>query len=89
VSFSMPASGSNCTDSSGQNCGDAYRAQYMVKSERVLYALTRVSATTAAIARKATLGSSKFLAKPLRCITGSPECLSSFEMMAAISCEGG
>jgi hypothetical protein len=59
------------------------------KSEQVLYALTTVSSTTAAIARKATLGSSKFLAKPLRCITGSPECLSSFEMMAAISCEGG
>jgi hypothetical protein len=61
----------------------------MVKSERALYALTPVSATTAAIARKATLGSSKLLAKVLRFITSSPECLCSFEMMAGISCEGG
>jgi hypothetical protein len=48
------------------------------------FLLTPVSSTTAAIARKATLGWSKVLPKVLRCITSSPECLSSFEMMASI-----
>ena len=33
VSFSMPASGSNCAGTSEQSCSDVYRAQYMVRSE--------------------------------------------------------
>jgi hypothetical protein len=43
VSFSMPLSGSNCAVSSERSCSDVYRAQYMVKSEGILYALTPVN----------------------------------------------
>jgi hypothetical protein len=63
VSFSMPASGDNCADSSGQACSDVYQAQYMVKSEGILYALTPVSSAKNSIAQKATLGWSKALSK--------------------------
>jgi hypothetical protein len=47
VSFSMPASGSNCAVSSKQSCSDVHRTQYMVKSEGILYALTPVNITGA------------------------------------------
>ena len=63
VSFSMPASGDKCADSSGQACSDVYQAQYMVKSEGILYALTPVSSAKNSIAQKATLGWSKTLSK--------------------------
>jgi hypothetical protein len=59
VSFSMPSSGSNCADSSEQNCSDVHRAQYMIKSEGILYALTPVNSATGNIAERATLGWSK------------------------------
>ncbi len=59
VSFSMPSSGSNCADSSEQNCSDVNRAQYMIKSEGILYALTPVNSATGNIAERATLGWSK------------------------------
>jgi hypothetical protein len=61
VSFSMPASGDNCADSSGQACRDVYQTQYMVKSEGILYALTPVSSAKNSIAQKASLGWSKAL----------------------------
>ena len=59
VSFSMPASGSNCAISSDQSCSDINGAQYMVKSEGILYALTPVNGATSSIAERATLGWSK------------------------------
>jgi hypothetical protein len=63
LSFSMPASGSNCAVSSQQSCSDVYRAQYMVKSEGILYALTPVNSATGSIAERATLGWSKAFSK--------------------------
>jgi hypothetical protein len=63
VSFSMPASGDNCADSSEQSCSDDNRAQYVVKSEGIIYALTPVSSAKNSIAQKATLGWSKALSK--------------------------
>jgi hypothetical protein len=63
VSFSMPASEDNCADSSEQSCNDGNRAQYMVKSEGIIYALTPVSSAKNSIAQKATLGWSKALSK--------------------------
>ena len=63
VSFSMTASGSNCGVSSEQSCSDVYRAQYMVKSEGILYALTPVNSTTGSVAQTATLGWSKAFSK--------------------------
>jgi hypothetical protein len=63
VSFSMPAFGENCANSSGQACSDDYQAQYMVESEGILYALTPVSSAKNSIAQKATLGGSKALRK--------------------------
>jgi hypothetical protein len=63
VSFSMPASESNCAGSSEQACSDLNRAQYMVKSEGIIYALTPVGSATGSIAEIATLGWSKALSK--------------------------
>ena len=63
VSFSMPASGNHCADSSEQSCSDVNRAQYVVKSEGILYALTPVSSAKNSIAQKATLGWSKGLSR--------------------------
>jgi hypothetical protein len=63
VSFSLPASGDKCPDSSEQSRSDVYRAQYMVESEGILYALTPVSSAKNSIAQKATLGWSKALGK--------------------------
>src|ERR1700692_1726358 len=63
VSFSIPASGDKCADSSEQPCNDVYQAQYMVESEGILYALTPVSSAKNSIAQKATLGWSKALSK--------------------------
>jgi hypothetical protein len=63
VSFSMPSSGSNCADSSEHTCSDVHRAQYIVKSEGILYALTPVNSATGSIAERATLGWSKAFGK--------------------------
>jgi hypothetical protein len=63
VSFSMPASGSDCAVGSEQGCSDVHRAQYMVKSEGILYALTPVNSATGSIAERATLGWSKAFSK--------------------------
>jgi hypothetical protein len=63
VSFSMPAFGDNCAHSSEQSCSDGNRAQYVVESEGILYALTPVSSATDSIAQRATLGWSKALSK--------------------------
>jgi hypothetical protein len=63
VSSSMPASGDNCGNSSGQPCSDVYQAQYMVESEGILYALTPVSSATDSITQRATLGWSKAVSK--------------------------
>jgi hypothetical protein len=58
VSFPMQASGSNCRNSE-QTCSDDYQAQYMVKSEGILYALTPASAANGSIFQRAILGWSK------------------------------
>ena len=63
VSFSLPASADNCADSSQRSCSDVNRAQYLVKSEGILYALTPVSSASDSIAQRATLGWSKALSK--------------------------
>jgi hypothetical protein len=58
---SLPAQGSGSNDNTGsseQFLGD-YQAQYMVKSEGILYALTPVSIATGSIAERATLGWSR------------------------------
>ena len=58
VSFPMRASGSTCRNSE-QICSDDYQAQYMVKSEGILYALTPASAANGSIVQRALLGWSK------------------------------
>jgi hypothetical protein len=63
VSFSMPAFGDDCANRSGRTCSDVYKAQYMVESEGILYALTPVSSATDSITQRATLGWSKALSK--------------------------
>jgi hypothetical protein len=63
VSFSMPAFGDDCANSSGRTCSDVYQAQYMVESEGILYALTPVSSATDSITQRATLGWGKALSK--------------------------
>jgi hypothetical protein len=63
VSFSMPAFGDDCANSSGRACSDVYQAQYMVESEGILYALTPVSSATDSITQRATLGWSKAVSK--------------------------
>ena len=63
VSFSMPASGTNCAGSAEQACSDVHRVQYMVKSEGILYSLTPVGSATGSIAERATLGWSKAFSK--------------------------
>jgi hypothetical protein len=63
VSFSLPAGESNCPGGSEQTCSDVYRAQYMVKSEGILYALTPVSSATGSITERATLGWSEAFSK--------------------------
>jgi hypothetical protein len=68
----MPASKSNCAGSSEQICCDINRAQYMVKSEGILYALTPVNSATGSIAERATLGWSKALSiVPGLCMSAS------------------
>jgi hypothetical protein len=56
VSFPMPTSGSNCPGNSEQICSDDYQAQYMVKSEGILYALTPATTATGNFAERALLG---------------------------------
>jgi hypothetical protein len=52
VSFSMPASESKSASSPEQTCSDANRAQYIVKSKGILYAVTPVSSATGRHCRK-------------------------------------
>jgi len=60
VSFPMQSSGSSCPGASEQICNDDYQAEYMVKSEGILYALTPASAETGdSLAEKAILGWSR------------------------------
>jgi hypothetical protein len=63
VSFSMPASERRCAGSSEQTCSDVNRAQYIVRSEGILYAVTPVSSATGSIAEIATLGWGKAFGK--------------------------
>jgi hypothetical protein len=63
VSLSIPASGKYCARSSEGTCSDVKPAQYIVKSEGVLYALTPVSSATGSIAERATLVWSKSFGK--------------------------
>ena len=63
VSFSMPASVSTCAGSSEHTCRDVNRAQYLVKSEGILYSLTPVSIASGVIVERATLGWSGTLSK--------------------------
>ncbi len=61
VSFDLQSSGSNCTLISESTCSDAYRAQYIVKSEGVVYLLTPVATVRGSIVERATLGWGKAL----------------------------
>jgi hypothetical protein len=63
VALSTQASGSSCNASSEKTCSDDYQAQYMVKSEGILYALTPVSAANGSIAERAVLSWSKAFSK--------------------------
>jgi hypothetical protein len=58
VSFPTQSSGSSCPGSSQRICND-YQAEYMVKSEGILYALTPASAATGSFAERAMLGWSR------------------------------
>jgi len=49
----------NGPGSSEQICNDDYQAQYMVKSEGILYALTPAGAATGSLAERAMLGWSR------------------------------
>jgi hypothetical protein len=62
VSLPVQASGTNYTGIS-ERTRDDYQAEYMVKSEGILYVLTPASNTTASIAERATLGWSKAFSK--------------------------
>ncbi len=59
VSFPAQASGSNCPGSAEQICVDDYQAQYMVKSEGILYALTPAGTETGNFAERVMLGWSR------------------------------
>jgi hypothetical protein len=61
VSFPSQASGSNCPRSVEQMCSDDYRAQYMVRSEGILYALTPAGTESASFTDRAMLVWSRFL----------------------------
>ena len=59
VSFPLQASGSDCPRSAEQICGDDYQAQYLVKSEGILYALTPAGTTSGSIAERVMLAWSR------------------------------
>jgi hypothetical protein len=61
VSFPLQGSGSHCPRSAEQMCSDDYQAQYMVRSEGILYALTPAGTESASFADRAMLAWSKFL----------------------------
>lgn len=63
ISFPMQSSGSNCPGTTEQICND-YQAEYMVKSEGILYALTPASTATGSFAERAMLGWSRAFSKP-------------------------
>lgn len=59
VSFPSHASGSNCPRTVEQICSDDYDAEYMVKSEGILYALTPAGAVSGSFAERVMLAWSK------------------------------
>jgi hypothetical protein len=61
VSFPFQASGGNCPSTSEQMCSDDYQAQYMVRSEGILYALTPAGTESASFADRAMLAWNRFL----------------------------
>jgi hypothetical protein len=63
VSFPLQASGSSCTGSAEQICSDDYQAEYMVKSEGILYALTPAGATSGSFAERVMLAWSRALSR--------------------------
>jgi hypothetical protein len=63
VSFPLQASGSNCPRSAEQICSNDYQAQYMVKSEGILYALTPAGTTSGSIAERVMLAWSRALSR--------------------------
>jgi hypothetical protein len=60
VSFPLQDSGSNCPRTAQQMCSDDYQAQYMVRSEGILYALTP-AAESASFGDRALLAWNRFL----------------------------
>jgi hypothetical protein len=61
---SLPGQGSGSNDTGiSEQFRDEYQAEYLVKSEGILYALTPVSNATGSIAERATLGWSKAFSK--------------------------
>lgn len=63
VSFVNPSSGNNCSAGEQQVCNDEDQAQYVVRSEGILYALTPVSTSTGSLAERATLGWSRAVSR--------------------------
>jgi hypothetical protein len=59
VSFPTQSAGSNCSGVSQPICSNDYQAEYMVKSEGILYALTPANAATGGFAERTMLGWSK------------------------------
>jgi hypothetical protein len=59
VSFPTQTFGSNSPGTSEQISNDDYQAQYMVKSEGILYALTPANAATGSFAERTMLGWSR------------------------------
>lgn len=62
VSFVTPSAGNDCGAAQGA-CSDEDQAQYVIRSEGILYALTPVSASTGSLAERATLGWSRAVSK--------------------------
>jgi hypothetical protein len=63
VSFPSQASASGCTRSAEQICSDDYDAEYMVKSEGILYALTPAGAMPGSFGERVMLAWSKALSR--------------------------
>jgi hypothetical protein len=63
VGFPLQASASNCTQPAEQICSDDYEAQYMVKSEGILYALTPAGTTSGSFAERVMVAWSRALSR--------------------------
>jgi hypothetical protein len=63
VSFSMGSSPSPCTARMQQDCDDEYQAQYLIKSEGILYNLTPVTTSSGGFGERVTLAWTRVVSK--------------------------